>query len=276
MDYKKFSDFIEKTADVLLPTTFIVGYEDDGVDKREIKLLSDQIRDDALSTFLYPITSLWSDSTTITHQNSSGWSSVYTSVHNTSADWNSVHTSVYNTSADWDYAADIIDGSELVWDATRTTVFNLSAAWPYRTGDTIVEMISIDLMTGGAPDASSSTTLNGNERASFLLDIGDTTKWKKSGCTNNGIPTITWFIVGRTPSVGATAEWDLYNRATGLLINGSTITTTTNTVWQVHSVTIPQANWPTTMSPVAIRSRVQTPGTVETYTSMIQLTWTVA
>lgn len=159
------------------------------------------------------------------------------------------------------------------YDSVYTQVNSLSSAWPYRTGDTITEIIHLSVADADGTISSNATTLAGSERASFILDLGNISKWRKSGCS---APTITWYLVGRTTNALSFAEWDLFNRATGLSIAGSNITTTSTATWNLNSIVIPQANFPSAMSVVAIRSRIQSSAhQVETYSSMIEVQWTV-
>lgn len=192
----------------------------------------------------------------------------YTTSKNTIGTVLTKYESVYST-------VNTASASFSKFNSVYTQVNTLSSAWPYRTGDTIVEIIPISVFSASGTQSSTSTSLAGSERASFLLDLGNTAKWKKSGCANSGNPIITWYVVGRSATGGVTAEWDLYDRTSLATIAGSNITTASNATWNVNSIVIPQANFPSTMTPLAIRSRVQTAGTVDTYSSIIQLTWTI-
>lgn len=220
---------------------------------------------------------------TTTRNNSASWGgtlipSVFTSLTANSANWQSTYTTVSTFSATWGGAFiepiyTTVNQSSASWNSVYSTTRTLSTGWAYRSGDTITEVFDISVFAAGGYTTS---TAGFGERAFFVGDWGNTNKWKKSGCINNGAPTITFYVVGRTSNSLSIAEFDLYNLTTGLRTTNSYVSTNSTSNWQLLSATIAQTNLPSVPTVMALRSsRNGTTGNVELAAGAIHLTWTV-
>jgi len=216
---------------------------------------------------------------TVLGGNSNQWNSVYSDVNATSAARDSVYSNVNTNSASWGGAFigpiyTTVNTNSASWNSNYTTTNTLSTGWAYRSGDTITEVFDISVFAAGGYTTTTSSTLS--ERAFFIGDWGNTSKWRKSGCTNNGYPTITFYVVGRTSNVLSEAHFDLFNLTTSLRTTNSFLSTNSTTNWQLLSATIAQAALPSTPTVMALRSaRIGTTGNCELAAAAIHLTWTV-
>lgn len=154
---------------------------------------------------------------------------------------------------------------------TSTNVLS-SIPFAYRSGDTITEFITMGVVA--ATIESTNSTNSYSERTAFLLDLGNTTKWNKSGCLE---PEINFYVIGRSTNANTTAEFQLFRKDTSTTLTNSIIFTNSTTTFQVLSSTIPQNQFPSTITPVTVRVRKDVSGTGNAAftTAMIELKWTV-
>lgn len=167
--------------------------------------------------------------------------------------------------------ASVLSGASVPrYNSVYTTVNSLSSALPYRTGDKIIQYFDISAFSASAYTTSTTTLA---ERATFILDIGNTTKWKKSGC---GTPTVNFYVVGKTSIGTAQVTFDLYRQDTAAVIANSVINTTSTNNWQVFTASLNQTDFPSTMTAVSLRGGITSgTGTMSLAAGSIEIVWTV-
>jgi hypothetical protein len=139
---------------------------------------------------------------------------------------------------------------------------------PYRTGDSITEILfQIDSLAAGG---ATTTTTSLGDRAFTLLDIGNVSKWKKSGCSG---PVLEFYVVGRITDPNSFSEYDIVWNNTRIPNSYLTTNSTSNVIL---SATLSQQDFPTTMSIVSIRSgRNGTVGSCSISNATLKATWIV-
>jgi hypothetical protein len=154
---------------------------------------------------------------------------------------------------------------------TSTNVLS-SVPFAYRSGDTIVEAITLGLVAATLETVNSTNTYS--ERAAFILDLGNTTKWAKRGCSG---PEINFYVIGRSTNADTTAEFQLFRKDTSSALTESIIFINSTTTFQILSATVSQNAFPSTPTAVTMRMRRGATGTggAGFITAMIELKWTV-
>jgi hypothetical protein len=156
----------------------------------------------------------------------------------------------------------------VVGNISATGAIHASNNLPYRSGDTITEIIfqTDALAAGGA----TTTTTSLGERAFGLVDIGNVSKWTKSGCSG---PILDFFIIGRVTNSNSFSEYDLVSN--NLRIPNSYLTTSSTTN-VILSSRLEQTDFPSNLSIISVRSGLNgTIGSCSISNATLKATWTV-
>lgn len=139
----------------------------------------------------------------------------------------------------------------------------------YSTGNIIEERWNTSNFAGTVLTNGTSTPTN---RGGWILDLGNTSKWVKSGCTG---PVITYRVLSYNSGGATGSTCDLFNRTTSSQITGSEIIITGTSTTNIQSITINQSNFPNTPSLVIFRHANGGLGTNNLLLAEIVATWTV-